>query len=212
MAPAGRIRVKICGITRPEDAAAAAAAGADAIGLVFHAPSPRAVTAEQAGAVVAALPPFVTAVGLFVDPEPAAVQGVLAAVPLDVLQFHGGEPPELCAAFGRPWLKAVRMRPGTDLHAAAARYAGARGLLVDTYRPGMPGGTGETFDWSEIPPDLARPLILAGGLTPENVGEALARVAPAAVDVSGGVERARGIKDPSRVAAFVREVHRVQTC
>ena len=211
MTLAHRVRVKICGITRPEDARTAAAAGADAIGLVFYPPSPRFVSVDAAREIVAALPPFVSAVGLLVDAAPGVVEGILDEVALDMLQFHGEEPPELCAAWGRPWLKAVRMRPGTDVRAAAEVYREARALLLDAWRPGTPGGTGATFDWSEIPADLPRPVVLAGGLTPENVGAALQRVAVAAVDVSGGVESARGIKDPDRITAFVREVHRVQS-
>ena len=202
-----RTRVKICGITRPEDAAWAAACGADAIGLVFYPQSPRAVDTGRAREVAAALPPFVTVVALFVDPEPAFVRRVLAEVPVDLLQFHGDEPPEACAAPGRPYIKAVAMRDGVDLHAVARRYASARGLLVDSFREGVRGGTGVTFDWSRIPPDLGKPVILAGGLGPENVVEAVRRVRPYAVDVSGGVEASRGVKDPARVAAFIRGVN-----
>jgi len=202
-----RTRVKICGITRPEDAAWAAACGADAIGLVFYPQSPRAVDTGRAREVAAALPPFVTVVALFVDPEPAFVRRVLAEVPVDLLQFHGDEPPEACAAPGRPYIKAVAMRDGVDLHAVARRYASARGLLVDSFREGVRGGTGVAFDWSRIPPDLGKPVILAGGLGPENVVEAVRRVRPYAVDVSGGVEASRGVKDPARVAAFIRGVN-----
>jgi phosphoribosylanthranilate isomerase len=203
----GRIRVKICGVTRPEDGAHAARCGADAIGLVFYPPSPRAVDLERARAVVAALPPFVTVVALFVDPAPAAVREVLAALPVGLLQFHGEEPPEACQVYGRPYLKAVPMREGVDLEAEARRYAGAAGLLLDSYRAGLKGGTGVTFDWSRVPAGLGKPVVLAGGLTPENVAEAVRRVRPYAVDVSGGVEAARGVKDPERVAAFIRGVN-----
>jgi phosphoribosylanthranilate isomerase len=202
----GRTRVKICGITRPEDAAHAALCGADAVGLVFYPASPRAVDVAQARAVVEALPPFVTVVALFVDPAPATVREVLAALPVGLLQFHGDEPPEACEGYGRPYLKAVPMREGVDLAGQARRYASAAGLLLDSYRVGLKGGTGVTFDWSRIPADLGKPLILAGGLTPENVGEAVRRVRPYAVDVSGGVEAAKGVKDPERVAAFIRGV------
>jgi len=202
-----RTRVKICGITRPEDGAWAAACGADAVGLVFYPPSPRAVEPERAREVVAALPPFVTVVALFVDPEPALVRQTLAQVPVDLLQFHGDEPPEACAAYGRPYIKAVAMRDGVDLRACARRYATASGLLVDSFREGLKGGTGVTFDWSRIPVDLGKPIVLAGGLDPDNVGEAVRRVRPYAVDVSGGVEVSRGVKDPSRVAAFIRGVN-----
>jgi len=201
-----RTRVKICGLTRPADVEAVAAAGADGIGLVFYSRSPRAVDIEGARALVAALPPFVTSVGLFVDASPDEVWRVLAAVPLDLLQFHGDEPPEACAAFGRPWIKALRVRPGLDLTAEAGRYAGARALLLDAYRPGVPGGTGERFDWGLIPPELGPRIVLAGGLAADNVAEAIARVRPYAVDVSGGVESARGIKDHAKIDAFMQGV------
>jgi phosphoribosylanthranilate isomerase len=196
-------RVKICGITRPEDGREAARLGADAIGLVFYPPSPRNVSPEAARAVVAALPPFVTVVGLFVDPEPAWVEAVLAACPLDVLQFHGEEPARFCRAFGRPYLKAVRMRAGVDLAVLAQHYDDARGLLVDAYVEGVAGGTGARFDWSLLPKELGLPLVLSGGLDAGNVAEAVRRVQPAAVDVSSGVEAAKGIKDAALMAAFI---------
>jgi phosphoribosylanthranilate isomerase len=199
-------RIKICGITRPEDAQHAAALGADAIGLVFYAPSPRAVTATQACAVVAALPPFVTTVGLFVDASAEEVRAVLDEVPLDLLQFHGDESPEFCARFARPYIKAIRMREGVDLAQQAAHFASARGLLLDAYRPGVPGGTGEVFAWERVPAGLARPIVLAGGLNPANVGEAIQQVRPYAVDVSGGVEADKGIKDAAKMTAFVSAV------
>ncbi len=198
------VRVKICGITRPEDACAAAEAGADAIGLVFYAKSPRAVTIEQAQAVLAALPPFVTTVGLFVDNDPAELHSILAAVPLDLLQFHGNESAEYCDSFARPYIKALRVRPGEDIAALVAAFPKAQGVLLDAFVEGLPGGTGESFDWSLVPRNLSKPLILAGGLNPGNVGEAVARVAPYAVDVSGGVEASKGIKDASKIAAFIR--------
>jgi phosphoribosylanthranilate isomerase len=201
-----RTRVKICGLTRPSDCQAAATAGADAIGLVFYAQSPRAVNIDQARAVVASLPPFVSSVGLFVDAPAAFIAAVLAAVPLDLLQFHGDEPPDACAAFGRPWVKALRVRPEIDLMREADRYAGARALLLDAYFPGVPGGTGERFDWGLIPPELGPRIVLAGGLTPDNVAEAIGRVRPYAVDVSGGVESARGIKDHAKIEAFMQGV------
>lgn len=201
-----RTRVKICGLTRAGDAQAAAAAGADAIGLVFYAKSPRAVDAAQAGAVLAALPPFVTRVGLFVDAPAAFVTEVLGAVPLDLLQFHGEEPPDYCAAFGRPWIKALRVRPGLNLAGEARRYGAAAALMLDAYRPGVPGGTGESFDWGLIPPGMGPRIVLAGGLTPDNVAEAIARVRPYAVDVSGGVESTRGIKDSAKIDAFMQGV------
>jgi phosphoribosylanthranilate isomerase len=201
-----RTRVKICGLTRGADARAAAELGADAIGLVFYAPSPRAVEIEQARRLAGCLPPFVTSVGLFVDADPAQVRGVLGRVPLDLLQFHGDEPPDYCAAFGRPWIKAIRVRPEIDLHALAARYADAAGLLLDTYDPSAPGGTGRRFDWDLIPRDLDKPVILAGGLDADNVAEAVRRVRPYGVDVSGGVEAAKGIKDRAKMAAFLKGV------
>ncbi len=205
-----RVRVKICGITRVEDALAAARLGADAVGLVFYDPSPRAVSIAQACAIVAALPPFVTAVGLFVDPAPATVRAVLDELPLGLLQFHGQETPSTCAVYGLPYIKALRMREGVDVAAAAARYDAAVGLLLDTYQPGLAGGTGATFDWQRVPAGLDKPIILAGGLTPQNVAAAVKQVRPYAVDVSGGVEADKGIKDAAKLAAFIRGVHSVQ--
>ncbi|RCX32177.1 phosphoribosylanthranilate isomerase [Thioalbus denitrificans] len=207
----GRTRVKICGITRVDDAREAVRLGADAIGLVFHPPSPRHVNQRQAREIRAVVPAFVTVVGLFVDAEPERVREAVAAVPLDLLQFHGAEPPEYCRSHGRPYMKAVRMREGIDLHSECARYGDAAALLVDTYRPGVAGGTGETFDWSRIPRDLGLPLVLAGGLAPGNVDAAVRQVRPYAVDVSGGVEAAKGIKDPAKMQAFIRGVSRADT-
>jgi len=201
-----RTRVKICGLTRESDLVTAVAAGADAIGLVFHAPSPRAVTPEQARTLVAALPSFVTGVGLFVDAEPDRVRSVLAQVPLAALQFHGDEPPAYCEAFHRPWIKAVRMRSGTDLRAAARYYDKAGGLLLDTYDPAAAGGIGRRFDWDRVPAWLAPEIILAGGLNPDNVAEAIRRVGPYALDVSGGVEVAPGVKDRAKIEAFLQGV------
>lgn len=199
-----RTRVKICGITRVEDAVAAAAAGADAIGLVFEAKSPRCVTPAQARAIAAALPPFITVVGLFVDAPAARIREVLGQVPLDLLQFHGSETPEDCRAHGRPYIKAIRMAPQVDVAAEARPYADAAGLLLDTFSTQATGGTGETFDWARVPKRLDRPVILAGGLTPENVAQAIASVRPYAVDVSSGVESSKGIKDAAKIAAFIR--------
>jgi phosphoribosylanthranilate isomerase len=198
--------VKICGITRVEDALTAAHAGAHAIGLVFHRASPRWVPPEAAAQIVRRLPPFVTSVGLFVDADPAAVRATLGVVALDLLQFHGSEPAGYCTAFGRPYLKAVRVGPETDLLQYAALHAGAKGLLLDAFSGAAPGGTGETFDWSLIPRQLPLPIVLAGGLTPDNVGEAVRRVRPWAVDVSSGVEADKGIKDAAKIAAFIRGV------
>jgi phosphoribosylanthranilate isomerase len=201
-----RTRVKICGITRVEDARAAADAGADAIGLVFEPASPRCVTLEQALAIIDSVPPLMTVVGLFVDASPEHVLAVLARVRLGLLQFHGTESAEQCRLYERPYLKAIRMREGVDLHLEARRFDDAAGLVLDSFVPGQSGGSGQTFDWARIPRDLAKPVILAGGLTPENVGEAIRRVRPAAVDVSSGVERAKGIKDHARIAAFIDAV------
>ncbi|WP_313407685.1 phosphoribosylanthranilate isomerase [Stutzerimonas kunmingensis] len=200
------VRSKICGITCVDDALTAAKAGADAIGLVFYAKSPRAVDVRQAREIVAALPPFVTTVGLFVNASRCEINEILDAVPLDMLQFHGDETPTQCEGFHRPWFKALRVGNGEDIEAQVARYANASGILLDTFVAGVPGGTGERFDWSLIPAALAKPLILAGGLTAENVQQAIAQVRPYAVDVSGGVEASKGVKDASKVMAFVGRV------
>jgi len=204
----GRIRVKICGITRPEDARAAARAGADAIGLVFWPPSSRAIDEARAVQVVRALPAFVTVVGLFVDAGSERVREVAEAVPLDLVQYHGSESPEECAAGGLPYIRAVRMRAGTDLAAEARRFAAARGLLLDSWSAHLPGGSGRPFDWDLVGGEVGVPLILAGGLDADNVGEAIARVRPWAVDVSSGVEAAPGVKDAGRIERFVSEVER----
>lgn len=202
-------RVKICGITREEDALAAAQYGADAIGLVFHEKSPRHVTVQQAARVAAVLPPFVTLVGLFVNPAEDAVREVLHQVPLDVLQFHGEEEPEFCARFGRPWIKAIRVRHDVDLIQCAARYRMAQGLLLDAFVEGAHGGTGVALDWAVIPQAVPLPVILAGGLHPGSVAEAIRLVRPWAVDVSSGVEASKGIKDAAKIAAFINEVKRI---
>ncbi|MDY6979059.1 MAG: phosphoribosylanthranilate isomerase [Pseudomonadota bacterium] len=204
-----RTRVKICGITRPQDAIAAAQAGADAIGLVFYPASPRAVEIEQAREIVTALPPFVTVVGLFVDADEATIRQVLAALPLDVLQFHGDESPEACRRYARPYIKALRMREEADVLGAAREYHDAAGLLLDTYQAGIPGGTGDSFDWRRVPAHLTTPVVLAGGLTPENVAEAVITARPYGVDVSGGVESQKGIKDAYKIRSFIAEVERV---
>lgn len=193
-----------------EDALAAARSGADAIGLVFYADSPRAVSVEQARAVVRALPPFITTVGLFVDAAPREIGAVLAALPLDLLQFHGNESPEACRGHGRPYVKALRMGEGADAAALARPYDDAAGILVDSYVEGVPGGTGRAFDWSRLPEGLSCPLILAGGLTPDNVAAAVTQVRPWAVDVSGGVEATPGVKDAAKIEAFIRGVNSVQ--
>lgn len=201
-----RTRVKFCGITRVQDALAAAELGCDAIGLVFYEKSPRHVAPERAAEIVAALPPFVSAVGLFVDAPAEAVRDVMSALRLDLLQFHGDESPAYCGQFGMPYLKAVRVRPGTNLLQYAADFAGARALLLDTYSEGVPGGTGQTFDWTMIPAAIPKPIILAGGLNAGNVTDAVRRVLPYGVDVSGGVEQSKGIKDAAKMAAFMRGV------
>lgn len=204
-----RTRVKICGIARLDDALAAARLGADAIGLVFAAQSPRALSVEAAAAIAAALPPFVARVGLFVDAEPALVRAVCAAVPLELLQFHGSEPAAYCRAFGRPYLKAIAMGDEDAAVLARARdYPDAAALLFDAHAPGGQGGSGRTFDWSRIPRDLARPVVLAGGLAPGNVANAIAAVRPWAVDVSSGVEASPGIKDHGKMERFIDEVRR----
>ncbi|MDO9387651.1 MAG: phosphoribosylanthranilate isomerase [Thiobacillus sp.] len=197
------VRVKICGITRLQDLHAACDAGADALGFVFYEKSPRHVSIAAAAALLRELPPFVQAVGLFVNAEPAFIESVLQAIPLDLLQFHGDETPADCVRFGRPYIKAVRVNRDTDLLKCAADFNAARGLLLDAWVPGVPGGTGERFDWSLIPPALPKPVILSGGLTPDNVAEAVRRVHPWAVDVSSGVEVTKGIKDAYLIAQFI---------
>ncbi|WP_407291153.1 phosphoribosylanthranilate isomerase [Stutzerimonas zhaodongensis] len=200
------VRSKICGITRVEDALVAAEAGADAIGLVFYSKSPRAVSVQQARRIVAALPPFITTVGLFVNATRCEINETLDAVPLDVLQFHGDESPADCEGFHKPWYKALRVKVGEDVGLQAGRYVGASAILLDSFVAGVPGGTGERFDWSLIPQDLPKPLILAGGLTCQNVQQAIAEVRPFAVDVSGGVELSKGVKNADTLKEFVRLV------
>jgi len=200
-----RTRIKICGLTREADIDVAVAAGADALGFVLWPGSERAIDPDRLAQLAARVPAFVARVGLFVDQDPEFVRR--CAPYLDLIQFHGDEPPEACRQAPRAWIKALRMRESIDLHAAAKAYREARALLLDAYRPGVPGGTGEVFDWSRIPASLAKPVILAGGLTPDNVGEAVRRVRPFAVDVSGGVEATRGIKDPAKLRAFIEHVN-----
>jgi phosphoribosylanthranilate isomerase len=203
-----RIRTKICGITREQDAIAAVVNGADAIGLVFYQASPRHVSLDDARVIVGNLPPFVARVGLFVNAEPKQIESVVSGGVVDILQFHGDEPPEACGRYGLPYIKAIAMRDEVDIKQVAADYGDAAGLLVDTYVPGLEGGSGLTFDWSRIPAEPGKPLILAGGLNPENVGEAIHQVRPYAVDVSSGVESSKGIKDAARIAAFINEVNK----
>jgi len=200
-----RTRVKICGITRRQDAEFSVEMGADALGLVFYPPSPRAVTIAQAQDIITGLPPFISIVALFVDAEPEDVKACLAALPIGILQFHGDESPEYCEQFNHPYMKALRMREGIDLKAEVGRYASAAAILVDSYQPGIPGGTGQVFDWSLIT-DINMPLVLAGGLDVHNVAQAIEQVQPYAVDVSGGVEQAKGIKDNMKISDFMQEV------
>ncbi len=199
-------RVKICGITRVEDALEAAKQGSDAIGLVFYAASPRNVSNEVARAIVAALPPFVSVVGLFVNASRANIDAVLAEVRLDVLQFHGNETPDDCTQFNLPFLKAIRVNADTNLLQYAIDFKHAQALLLDAHSDAAYGGTGQTFDWNLIPAELSKPIILAGGLNADNVGQAIMQVKPYAVDVSGGVELSKGIKDADKIAAFMQGV------
>jgi len=202
-------RIKICGITRVEDALAAAHSGADAVGLVFHERSPRHVSIAQARQLADVLPSFVSIVGLFVNADAAFVREALANVPLDMLQFHGDEPPEYCAQFPRPYLKAIRVKAGVDLLQCASDFRSAKGLLLDAHVEGIPGGTGTAFDWTLIPKQLPLPVVLSGGLDAENVAAAIKQVCPYAVDVSSGVEAGKGIKDAAKIAAFINEVKRI---
>lgn len=202
-----RVRIKICGITRPGDAVVASQYGADAIGLVFFKDSPRYVDVETAGSIISVIPPFISKVGVFVEPDEKTVRSILEEISLDVLQFQGDESPGLCRCFGKPYIKAVRMAPGVDLREYAGHYPDASALLLDTHVEGVPGGTGRVFDWSMITADPGKPVILAGGLNAGNVGEAVAMVRPYAVDVSGGVEANKGIKDKNKIEAFIRAVN-----
>lgn len=207
-----RVRIKICGITRIEDALTAALAGTDAIGLNFFAPSPRYVPPERAAAIARALPAFVNRVGLFVNAPADEVRAVLATVPLDTLQFHGDEKPAFCASFGLPYVKSVGMHDGVDLSARAREYADAAALLLDQFDRTRWGGTGEQFDWRLVPDERTMPIILAGGLTIDNVADAVRTVRPYGVDVSGGVEASRGIKDAAKINAFIQGVVSAQNC
>lgn len=198
-------RIKICGLTREADVEAAVAAGADAIGFVFYPPSPRHVSPERAAALARLIPPFVSVVGLFVNATEADVARTVQQVPINLLQFHGEEPEADCSRWQIPYLRAARVRPELDLLQYAASFASARALLLDAFVDGY-GGGGKTFDWTLIPPGLSLPLILSGGLTPENVGAAIRQVRPLAVDVSSGVEADKGIKDHAKMAAFVAAV------
>ncbi len=201
-----RTRVKFCGLTQLADVDAAVMLGVDAIGLVFHPASPRGVDAAQAAQLAATVPAFVTTVGLFVDAEVECIRSVLEQVPLAALQFHGAEPADYCRSFGRPWIKSVPMRAGVDLEAEARRYQGASALLLDTYDPALAGGTGRNFDWGLVPSEQAQRMILAGGLTAANVADAIRQLRPHAVDVSGGIEQAKGVKDPDKMTDFMKGV------
>jgi phosphoribosylanthranilate isomerase len=201
-----RTRVKICGITRVEDALSAVEQGADAIGLVFYPPSPRYVSASQAAEIAQVLPAFVTVVGLFVDALSADIEAVLSKVPIDLIQFHGNETPEQCRRYEKPYIKAIRVKTDTNLIQYQSDFSDAKALLLDTYTEGVPGGTGQVFDWNVIPKHMTKQLVLAGGLDANNVTQAIKLVKPYAIDVSGGVESAKGIKDAAKIAAFMRGV------
>ena len=203
-----RTQIKICGIARPEDAAAIANAGMDAIGLVFYRHSSRAVDPVQAREIISVLPPFTSAVALFLDAREREVEDVLETVPVDLLQFHGSESAAFCRRFGRRWIKAVGMGGGTDLGPHVARYPDAAAILVDGHPPGAPGGTGNRLDWQSLPGERSYRLVLAGGLNPGNVAQAIGQVQPDAVDVSSGVERTKGIKDAGLVRQFIEEARR----
>jgi phosphoribosylanthranilate isomerase len=201
----GRTRIKICGITRKPDLESAVNAGADAVGFVFYPPSPRFLPHGQAAALARDVPPFVIRVGLFVNAEPAMVRSVLDQVPLDLLQFHGDEDALYCEQFGRPYIKAARVKPGLDLLEFARAFPSAQGLLLDAWVEAY-GGVGQSFDWSTIPDDLPLPMVLSGGLHAGNVIEAVVKTRPWAVDVSSGVEFSKGIKDAEKIAAFIAAV------
>ncbi len=200
-----RTRVKICGITRPGDGAAAARAGADAIGLVFYPKSPRYLSTERAVEIRDALPPFVQTVALFVNADAAQVGQVLGRVKPSLLQFHGDETPEFCSQFGVPYVKAARVKQGLDLLEYLRPFRSAAAWLLDSFVEAY-GGVGERFDWSLVPRELERPLIISGGLERGNVAEAVRNLRPWGVDVSSGVESAKGIKDAGKIAAFIAEV------
>lgn len=200
-----RVRIKFCGITRVADAQAACALGVDALGFVFTRRSARFIEPAAANAIRRGLPPFVAAVALFMDDDPAWIANVVSIVAPDLVQFHGSEAAADCAHAGRPWIKAVAMASQPDVASYAARYAGASGFLLDAHAVGEQGGSGRSFDWSRVP-TLDRPVILAGGLDAGNVAEAIARTRPYAVDVSSGIESAPGIKDAARMRDFVAAV------
>ena len=198
-----RTRIKICGITRAEDAQAAAAHGADAIGLVFYRPSPRCVSLDQAREIVMSAPPFVATVAVFVNPTREEVERVIAECGVALLQFHGEEPPEFCSSFPRPYIKAARIRPGLDLLKYLSPYGTAAAWMLDAFHEDLWGGTGGSFDWSLVPQRMTKPIVLSGGLTAGNVAGAVRRIRPYAVDVSSSIEASKGIKDAAKIAAFI---------
>ncbi len=204
------VRVKICGLREPEHAVIAADAGADAIGLMFYSSSPRNVTVDEAALIAKAVAGKVTRVGVFVNPDEDFLKEVLAGVELDALQFHGDESNEFCSRWGLPWIKAVRVKDAMDVESELANWPDASAFLLDSYTPGVYGGTGEAFDWNRFPKHLKQPLILAGGLTPVNVAAAAVTVRPWALDVSSGVEQSRGIKDTALIKGFMEEVNNVR--
>ena len=201
-----RVRVKICGITRPEDAEAAAIAGADAIGLNFYPKSKRYIEIAKAKSILKILPPFVTTVGLFVNQDREFIQSIIDELDLDLLQFHGDETQEECTIYSRPFIKAIRMKPDIDLSGIITKYDLSRGILFDSYVTDTAGGTGVSFDWERVPGNIQKPVILAGGLNPDNVDNAINIVKPYAVDVSGGVESEPGIKDSNKINEFINKV------
>ena len=203
------MRIKICGLTRNQDVQVAVAEGADALGFVLYAPSPRAVTAEQAAKLIEHVPAFVTTVALFVNESIDEVKRILDVCSFDLLQFHGDESPEFCRQFNRPYMKAIRVRSAEDIHSAVQQYPDAKALLLDAYVENLPGGTGQAFDWRLIP-KLSIPWVLAGGLNANNVADAVNQVQPYAVDISGGVEASKGIKDAQKIKDFISEVRNVE--
>ena len=203
------MRIKICGLTRDQDVHNAVVEGADALGFVLYAPSPRAVSAEQAAQLIQKVPAFVTTVALFVNESMEEIQRVLKICPFDLLQFHGDESPEFCRQFNHPYMKAIRVRSADDIHRAVQQYPDAKALLLDAYVENLPGGTGQAFDWRLIP-QLSIPWVLAGGLNTNNVADAINQVKPFAVDISGGVEASKGIKDAQKIKDFISEVRNVE--
>lgn len=206
-----RTRVKVCGITREEDALAAVAAGVDALGFVFYASSPRNVSIEQAARIIAKIPAFVSSTALFVNADRKEIDSVISSTKIDLLQFHGDEDPTFCESFRRPYIKALRMRDDLDVLSLASTYHSARAILLDAYVEGIPGGTGSSFDWQRIPAQLSSRIVLAGGLDADNVADAIRQTNAYAVDVSGGVEAAKGIKDANKIRCFMNEVNRVNS-